>query len=53
MVRTTYYQVRFAIPAVDQPQICAGLPAGLPRCVTSTVGGFSALSSIVKVTFRR
>lgn len=54
MVRTTFYQVRFAIPAVDQPQICAALPpVGLPRCVTSTVGGFSALSNIVKVTFRR
>ncbi len=23
MVRTTYYQVRFAIPAVVQPQLCA------------------------------
>jgi hypothetical protein len=54
MVRTTYYQVRFAIPAVDTPELCAALPPlGLPRCVTSTVGGFSALSSIVKVTFRR
>jgi hypothetical protein len=53
MVRTTYYQVRFAIPAVDQPQICAALPPGLPKCVTSTVGGFSALSNILKVTFRK
>jgi hypothetical protein len=54
MVRTTYYQVRFAIPAVDTPELCAALPPlGLPRCVTSTVGGFSALSNIVKVTFRR
>ena len=54
MVKTTYYQVRFAIPSVDQPQICAALPAvGLPRCVTSTVGGFTVLSNIVKVTFRK
>lgn len=53
MVRTMYYQVRFAIPAVDQPQICAALPPGLPRCVTSTVGGFTVRSNIVKVNFRK
>jgi len=54
MVKTTYYQVRFAIPAVDQPSICAALPAvGLPKCVTSTVGGFSVLSNILKVTFKK
>jgi hypothetical protein len=54
MVRTTYYQVRLATPAVDLPQLCATLPAGvLPRCVTSTVGGFSVLSNILKVTFRK
>jgi len=54
MVKTTYYQVRFAIPAVDQPQICAALPAvGLPRCVTSTVGGFAVISNILKVTFKK
>jgi hypothetical protein len=55
MVRTTFYQVRFAIPAVDQPSICASLPPppALPRCVTSTVGGFSVLSNILRVQFRR
>ena len=55
MVRTTYYQVRFAIPAVDTPEICQAVPTnlGLPRCVTSTVGGFAVLSNIVKVNFRR
>jgi hypothetical protein len=53
MVRTTYYQVRFAIPAVDQPQLCAALPPAVPRCVTSTVGGFSILSNILKVTFKK
>jgi hypothetical protein len=55
MVRTTYYQVRFAIPAVDQPQLCAALPPppALPRCVTSTVGGFTVLSNLLRVTFRK
>ena len=55
MVRTTYYQVRFAIPAVDTPEICQAIPSGLglPRCVTSTVGAFGVLSNIVKVNFRR
>ena len=55
MVRTTYYQVRAAIPAVDVPELCSSVPPnlGLPRCVTSTVGAFSVLSNIVKVTFRR
>ncbi len=55
MVRTTYYQVRFAIPAFDAPEICATVSPnlGLPRCVTSTVGAFSVRSSIVKVNFRR
>lgn len=55
MVRTTYYQVRFAIPAVDTPEICAAVPSnlGLPRCVTSTVGGFAVRSNTVKVNFRR
>jgi hypothetical protein len=53
MVRTTYYQVRFAIPAIVEPDLCAAVPTnlGLPRCVTSTVGGFSVISNIVKVTF--
>jgi hypothetical protein len=55
MVRTTYYQVRFAIPAVVEPDLCAAVPAslGLPRCVTSTVGGFSVISNILRVAFRR
>jgi hypothetical protein len=53
MVRTTFYQVRFAIPAVVQPQLCAALPPTLPRCVTSTVGGFTVISNIVRVTFRK
>ena len=54
MVKTTYYQVRFAIPAVDQPSICAALPAvGLPKCVSASVGGFAVLSNIVKVTFQK
>jgi hypothetical protein len=54
MVRTTYYQVRFAIPAVDQPSICGALPpAGLPPCVTSTVGGFAVVSNILKVVFKK
>jgi hypothetical protein len=55
MVRTTFYQVRFAIPAVVQPQLCAALPPppALPRCVTATVGGFTAISNIVKVIFRK
>ena len=54
MAKTMYYQVRFAIPAVDQPSICGALPAvGLPRCVTSTVGGFAVVSNILKVVFRK
>ena len=55
MVRTTYYQVRFAIPAVVQPSLCAAVPTnlGLPQCVTSTVGGFSVISNILRVTFRK
>ena len=55
MVRTTYYQVRFAIPAIVDPELCAAVPAnlGLPRCVTSTVGGFTVISNILKVTFRK
>ncbi len=52
MVKTTYYQVRFAIPAVDQPQLCAQV-GGLPRCVSATVGGFSVVSNILKVTFKK
>jgi hypothetical protein len=51
MVRTTYYQVRLAIPAVVTPELCAAIPAGvLPKCVTSTVGAFSVQSNVVKVT---
>jgi hypothetical protein len=54
MVKTTYYQVRFGIPAVDSPSLCAALPAvGLPKCVSASVGGFSVLSNIVKVTFKK
>ncbi len=55
MVRTTYYQVRLAIPSVDSPELCAAVPAnlGLPRCATASVGGFAVLSNILKVTFRR
>ena len=55
MVRTTFYQVRFAIPAVVQPQLCAALPPppALPRCVTATVGGFTVISNIVRVIFRK
>jgi hypothetical protein len=55
MVRTTYYQVRFAIPAVVEPDLCAAVPTnlGLPRCVTSTIGGFSVISNIVRVIFRK
>jgi hypothetical protein len=54
MVKTTYYQVRFAIPSVDTPELCSAIPnVGLPRCVTSTVGGFAVLSNVLKVTFRK
>lgn len=54
MVKTTYYQVRFAIPAVDAPSFCVLLPAvGLPKCVSASVGGFAVLSNIVKVTFKK
>ena len=55
MVRTTYYQVRFAIPSVVEPDLCAAVPPnlGLPRCVTSTVGGFTVISNILRVAFRR
>ena len=54
MAKTTYYQVRLAIPAVSSVDFCAGVPAGtLPRCVSATVGAFSILSKIVKVTFRK
>ena len=55
MVKTTYYQVRLAIPAVLTPELCAAIPAGLPlpRCVTSTVGAFAIASKAVKVTFRK
>ena len=55
MVRTTYYQVRLAIPAVLTPELCGAIPAGLPlpRCVTATVGAFAVASKVVKVTFRK
>ena len=55
MVRTTFYQVRFAIPAVVQPELCASLPPPprAARCVTSTVGGFTVISNIVRVIFRK
>ena len=54
MVRTTYYQVRFAIPAVDTPESLPLLPAvGLPKCVSASLGSFAVLSSIVKVTFKK
>ena len=55
IVRTTFYQVRFAIPAVVLPSICASVPPPpvLPKCVTSTVGGFTAISNIVRVIFRK
>ncbi len=55
MVRTTFYQVRFAIPAVETPELCAGLPPppALPRCVSSTVGGFTVLSNILRVAFKK
>jgi hypothetical protein len=55
MVKTTFYQVRLAIPAVLTPELCAAIPAGLPlpRCVTSTVGAFAIASKVVKVTFRK
>jgi hypothetical protein len=55
MVRTTYYQVRFAIPAVVEPDLCAAVPPnlGLPRCVTSTVGAFTVISNIARVIFRK
>ena len=51
MVRTTYYQVRFAIPAVVEPELCAALPTRpgrCPACVTSTVGGFTVISNIAQ-----
>jgi hypothetical protein len=55
MVKTTYYQVRMAIPAILTPELCAAIPAGLPlpRCVTSTVGAFAIASKVVKVTFKK
>jgi hypothetical protein len=28
-------------------------PPALPRCVTSTVGGFTVLSNIIRVQFRK
>jgi hypothetical protein len=49
-----YYQVRFAIPAIDQQSFCALLPAvGLPKWFSETVGGFAVLSNIAKVTFKK
>jgi hypothetical protein len=55
MAKTTFYQVRLAIPSVDTPELCAAVPPalGLPRCVTSSVGGFAVLSNIVRVAFRK
>jgi hypothetical protein len=54
MVKTTYYQVRFAVPAIEDASFCSLLPAvGLPRCVSASIGGFAMLSNIVKVTFRK
>ena len=51
IVKATYFQVRFAIPPVDYTSLgCAAVPATLPTCVTATVGAFSALTNIVKVT---
>lgn len=52
IIKATFFQVRFAIPAVDfTAQGCAAVPAppALPPCVSATVGAFSALTNIVKV----
>jgi hypothetical protein len=55
MARTTYYQVRFATPAVENSGICETFapPLGLPKCVNSTIGAFAVASPIVRVTFRK
>ncbi|HEU0303321.1 MAG TPA: hypothetical protein VFR32_01945 [Gaiellaceae bacterium] len=54
MAKTTYYQVRFAVPAIEDASFCQLLPAaGLPRCVSASVGGFAVLSKVVKVTFKK
>ena len=54
MVKTTYYQVRMAIPAVLTPELCSSVPPGtLPPCSSATVGSFSIASKVVKVTFRK
>lgn len=54
MAKTTYYQVRFAVPAIEDASFCQLLPAaGLPRCVSASVGGFAVLSKIVKVAFKK
>jgi hypothetical protein len=54
MAKTTYYQVRMAIPAVLSSELCSLVPAGtLPPCSSATVGGFSIVSKLVRVPFRR
>lgn len=51
IVKATFFQVRFAIPAVNRPEICGLIPPGtLPTCVSAYVGAFSVLSNVAKVT---
>lgn len=55
IARATFFQVRFAIPAVNRPDICGLIPAGapLPKCVSASVGAFAVLTNVVKVTPRK
>lgn len=52
IVKATYFQVRFAIPATDYTaQACPAVQAKLPvKCASATIGAFTALTNVVKVT---
>lgn len=51
IAKATFFQVRFAIPAVNYTTAgCANWPATLPKCVSATVGAFAAVTKAVKVT---
>ena len=54
IAKATFFQVRFAIPAVDYTTAgCAQWPTTLPKCVSATIGAFAAATNTVKVTPKR
>lgn len=54
IVKRTYFQVKFAIPAVDVTSLaCGALPPTLPKCVSAMVGAFSVATNVAKVAPRK